>query len=215
MANLITFARFPLLVVVVIVLYGASAASRFAAVGLLTMVIALDSIDGIVARARHEESVYGSLLDIMADRVVELVMWICYADLGLVSVAIPLIYVARGTLVDGLRNVHVGEGTAPFKTMRTRLGRWLVGSPVMRTGYALAKLASFAGLGVVHALSAGGQTPAPELRSTLTLFQVASWLAVAICLARGIPVIVEAVPLFARRPSRPSVSASDPEGRCA
>jgi CDP-diacylglycerol--glycerol-3-phosphate 3-phosphatidyltransferase len=201
MANLITLARFPLLIVVAICLFAPTSPGRFAAVGVLTLVIAMDSIDGIVARARHEESVYGSLLDIMADRVVELVMWICYADLGLVPVAIPIIYVVRGTLVDGLRNAHVGEGTAPFKTMRTRLGRWLVGSPFMRTGYALAKLVSFAGLGVVHALSAGGQTPAPEYRSALAWFLVTSWLAVAICLARGIPVLVEAAPLFAKRPS--------------
>ena len=197
MANAITLARFPLLVVVAILLYMPSAGARLVAAGLLVTIIIMDSLDGLVARARHEESVLGSLLDIMADRAVELVLWVCYADLGLVSVAIPIIYIIRGTVVDGLRNIHVGEGTAPFKVMRTTLGRWLVASPAMRTGYAISKLLSFTGLAVAHALAmyaAKGVVHAETVAVVRLIFLISSWVSVAFCLVRGIPVVVEAVP---------------------
>ncbi len=205
MANAITLARFPLLIIIAVLLYLPSAGARLAAAGLLVAIIIMDSLDGIVARARHEESVLGSLLDIMADRAVELVLWVCYADLGLIPVAIPIIYIIRGTVVDGLRNIHVGEGTAPFKVMRTAVGRWLVVSPAMRTGYAISKLLSFSGLAVAHALAvyaAQGAVRAEAVETVRLVFLVSSWISVAFCLARGIPVVVEAVP--ALRGSRPS-----------
>lgn len=36
-------------------------------------------------------SVFGSVLDIAADRTYELVLWVCFADLRMIPVAIPLI----------------------------------------------------------------------------------------------------------------------------
>ena len=139
----------------------------------------------------------GSLLDIMADRAVELVMWVVYAHLGLIPVAIPLIYILRGTVVDSLRSRFVGRGTAPFKGMRTSLGAWLVGSPWMRTPYALTKMVSFAGLALAHALSAyaeGGMVGTAIVDLATTVFGITSWLSVGLCLVRGIPVILEALP---------------------
>ncbi len=206
MANLITASRFPLLIAIVCLLYAPTPGARLATVFMLVLIILLDSLDGVVARARHEESVLGSLLDIIADRSVELVMWVCFAHLHLVPVAIPVIYVLRGTIVDGLRNIHVGQGTAPFKTMRTRVGRWLVASPVMRTGYALAKVISFAGLALTHALSAYAQRGAADpatVQTLLVVFNVAAWVSVAFCLTRGIPVVVEALPSLTRATRTP------------
>ena len=199
MANLITILRFPLLVVIVLLLYTPNPLARLVTVILIAVLMGMDCLDGLVARAREEESLLGSVLDIMADRAVELVLWISYAHLGLIPVAIPIICVLRGTVVDSLRSVHVSAGTAPFKAMRTRLGKFLVGSAPMRTGYALSKLISFAGLALTHSLAAyaaqGRVRPETAQLSSL-IFLVTSWVSVAFCLVRGVPVIVEAVPLL-------------------
>lgn len=198
MANLITVLRFPLLIIVVLLLYAANPLARLVAAFLIVLLIGMDSIDGMVARARKEDSLMGSVLDIMADRAVELVLWVCYAHLGLIPVAIPIIYVLRSTVVDSLRSVHVGAGTAPFNAMRTRLGKFLVGSPAMRTGYAVSKLVSFAGLALTHSLEAYAAqgTVSPDVaRLSSSIFIVTSWIAVSFCLVRGAPVIVEAIPL--------------------
>ncbi|MHB1294521.1 MAG: CDP-alcohol phosphatidyltransferase family protein [Anaerolineae bacterium] len=196
MANLITVARFPVLIITVFLLYAQSPLARLLSVPLLGILILLDSVDGLVARARNEVSLLGSVLDIMTDRAVELVMWVALSDLGLIPVAIPLIVILRGTIVDSLRSMSVSAGTAPFKAMRTGIGRWLVGSPVMRTGYAIAKLVSFAGLALVWALAGYAETGAVA-QSTVdglwTVFRVTSWVAVVFCLARGVPVVTEAL----------------------
>jgi len=197
MANWITLSRFPLLIAIMALLYVPSPGLRLTTVGLLVVLILLDTMDGVVARARHEESLLGSLLDIMVDRVVELALWVCFAHLGLIPVAIPIIYIFRGTIVDSLRNVHVGQGTAPFKMMRTPIGRWLVGSPFMRTSYAVSKLLSFAGLALTNALAAyeaQGSVSAAQVQISLTAANILAWISVLFCLVRGLPVILEALP---------------------
>lgn len=202
MANLITIARFPLLVIIVLLLFAAGVVPRLISVPLLFLLIAMDSLDGMVARARGETSLLGSVLDIMADRTVELVLWVVYAHLGLISVVIPLVYIGRGTVVDALRNLHVRGGEAPFDAMRTRVGRWLVASSFMRTIYGVSKLVSFAGLATTHALYAYAAREAIATEwagKTLLLFNITSWIALALCLARGLPVVVEAIPAIVDR----------------
>jgi len=210
MANLITIARFPLLVLIAVLLSAPGAAPRYVSAGLLVVLIALDSVDGIVARARHEISLLGSVLDIMADRTVELVMWITFAHLGLIPLAIPIIVVIRGTVVDSLRSMAVREGVAPFKATRSRVGAFIMGSPFMRSGYAIAKLSAFVGLAITHALGAQSGAVSPQTVDGYRLaFNVVSWIAVAYCLVRGTPVIVEAIPslLSPTPPVKPSDQA--------
>lgn len=205
MANLITIARFPLLILIILLLSASSALGRLISVGLMIILIAMDMVDGMVARKRNEVSLLGSVLDIMADRSVELVLWVVYAHLGLIPLAIPIICVLRGTIVDALRSVHIGAGNTPFKGMRSKLGKWLVGSPYMRTPYGVVKLLAFAGLALTHALSAyhsAGQVSGKTVQQLGLVSNVVSWVAVAFCLARGLPVIVEALPLLAA-PTRP------------
>jgi len=206
MANRITILRFPVLFAVILLLNSASPVARMISAALLIILIAMDSLDGIIARRFSEESLLGSVLDIMADRSVELVLWIVYADLNLVPIVIPVVFVLRGTIVDSLRSVYVGSGETPFSAMRTPLGRWLVGGPVMRSSYAVIKLISFVGLALTHMLAAyaaQGSVSAQTVATSGLVFLVCSWLSVVFCLARGVPVIVETVPELARR-SRPA-----------
>jgi CDP-diacylglycerol--glycerol-3-phosphate 3-phosphatidyltransferase len=184
LANWITLSRFPLLLAIVLILYFGSPAARLAGVVLLFVGLMLDTVDGIVARKTGQTSLFGSVLDIAADRTYELVLWVCFADLGMIPLVIPLIIMARTTLTDAFRSIGVGQGTAPFAQHRTPLGRFLVGSPVMRTGYAVTKVVTFCGLALAQALAM------PSLTRAL---QVTAWMAVAFCVFRGLPVIVHSL----------------------
>ena len=186
LATWITLSRLPILLVNVLLVYGGSAGLRLAGAGLLLVGFLLDSVDGVVARRRGEAGLAGGVLDIAADRIYELVLWVVFADLGLVPVAIPLLVIARTTLTDALRSLGVAAGTAPLDQADTPLARFLVGSWWMRTGYSIAKITALCGLAVVHALGAAGG----GWRTTLL---AVAWLSVGLCLLRGAPVLIGAV----------------------
>ena len=195
LANWITLSRFPLLLLIILILYFGSPGAQLAGVVVLFAGLMLDTVDGVVARKTGQTSLFGSVLDIAADRTYELVLWVCFADLGLIPIAIPLIIIARTTLTDALRSIGVGQGTAPFAQHRTALGRFLVGSTVMRTGYAVTKVVTFCGLALVQALSASSsETRLVQLVSPmLQALQVTAWLAVLFCVFRGLPVIIHSL----------------------
>ena len=192
LANWITLARFPILVTNVLLLYLGSPPARLAGVALLFLGLMLDTVDGAVARRTGRTSLFGSVLDIAADRTYELVLWVCFADLRLIPTAIPLVVLVRTTLTDALRAIGIGRGEAPFAQHRTRLGRFLVGSSWMRTAYAVAKIATFCGLALVQACAAF--PPESVLKRAgaplLAALRPAAWLTVVLCVVRGLPVIV-------------------------
>lgn len=189
MANWLTLSRIPLLGVVLVLLYLPSETSRFIAVPLVLILILLDTVDGFVARTRGETSLLGSVLDIAVDRMVEYVLWVFFAYLRLISLVIPVLVLMRGTFVDAVRSVAPAHGVKPFDMMRTKVSRFLVGSPFMRTSYAAAKLLAFVLLALLHALL----TVEHPLADTVALpARAIAWIALLFCLARGIPVLLEA-----------------------
>ncbi len=195
MANWITLARYPLLLACLAILYLGSPPARLAGAVLLFLGLLLDTVDGVVARARSETSLIGSVLDIAADRTYELSLWVSFAYLGLVPAVIPLVVLARTTITDALRSVGVAEGTAPLDQQAAPLARFVVASPWMRTGYSATKLGAFCGLALAHAFlgypaESGLRGLAPDL---LTAANAVAWAAVLFCVVRGVPVIVEGV----------------------
>lgn len=192
LANWITLSRFPLLLFIILILYLGSPMVRLAGVALLFLGLMLDTVDGMVARRTGQTSLFGSVLDIAADRTYELVLWVCFADLRMIPVVIPLIIITRTTLTDALRSIGVGQGTAPFAQHRTALGRFLVGSTVMRTGYAVTKVVTFCGLALAQAFS-GIPRYAAAAPSMVSVFRGTAWLAVAFCVFRGLPVIISSL----------------------
>jgi phosphatidylglycerophosphate synthase len=152
-------------------------------------------VDGIVARARGQTSLLGSVLDIAADRAYELSLWVCFADLRVIPVAIPLIVILRTTLTDALRSIGVSQGTRPFDQHRSALGRFIVRSSWMRTSYSVTKITAFCGLTLGVAL---GSYPAGSRfhLASATILQVflwVAWAATALCVVRGLPVVVGAI----------------------
>ncbi len=189
MANLITLSRIPLLVIVVLLLYLPDPAPRVIAAFLNIVLIVMDSLDGYVARRRGETSLLGSVLDIAADRTVELVLWVVYADLDLIPILIPLVVLARGTFVDAVRAVAPSRGVSPFDLMRSKVGRFMVKSPLFRSTYAIAKGFAFFFLALAYGLTAAQHTLAGV---ATVIAQISVWLSFTLCLVRGIPVLVEA-----------------------
>ena len=198
MANTITLARIPLLIVVVLLLFLGSPVVQVITAGLVALLILMDSLDGIVARRRREVGMLGSKLDIAVDRIVEQVMWIVYAKLGLISVAIPIIFIIRGGLVDTVRSFSLVWGQTSFGMMQTKWGRRLVASNFMRSTYGAAKAVAFCTLALalgLRELWAG--TPKEDWAQAVWIVAViCSWVATVICLIRGVPVLLEAPSLL-------------------
>lgn len=190
--NLITLSRIPLLVLVIVLLYQPSELPRLIAAPAIIVLILLDTFDGIVARRRGQTSLMGSVLDIAADRTVELVLWIVYADLDLIPILIPLTVLARGVFVDAIRGVAPSKGLAPFDMMRSNLGRFLVKSPWLRTPYGIVKALAFFFLALTHAGVAVPIGSGPTTDLVRVAAQTFAWLALAFCLLRGAPVLIEA-----------------------
>jgi CDP-diacylglycerol---glycerol-3-phosphate 3-phosphatidyltransferase len=194
MANRITLARIPVLLGVVLLLYLGSPAVQIVAAGLVLVLILMDTLDGIVARRRHEVGMLGSKLDIAVDRIVELVMWVVYADLDLISAAIPIIVIIRGGLVDTVRSFSLVFGQTSFGMMQTKWGRRLVASNFMRSLYGIVKAVAFCLLALALGLRRlwAGTDKAGWAQAVWALAVVMSWIAAAICVIRGAPVLLEA-----------------------
>ena len=194
MANAITLARIPLLIAVVFLLYLGSPEIRIATAFVVLFLIFMDTLDGMVARHRKEVGVLGSKLDIAVDRIVEQVLWVVYAHLGLISVAIPVIFLIRGGLVDTVRGFSLVYGETSFGMMRTKWGQRLVASNFMRSIYGLSKAVAFFALALVLGLRDLWEGT-PKAGSVEVLWVVAvilSWIATIICVIRGAPVLIEA-----------------------
>ncbi len=194
MANWITLARLPLLIGIVLLLYVDVPQIQLATAPLVLILIFMDTLDGVVARRRNEVGMLGSKLDIGVDRIVELVLWIVYAHLNLISVAIPIIFVIRGGLVDTVRSFSLVYGETSFGMMRTKWGRRLVASNVMRFLYGVSKATAFTLLAVALGLRGlwAGTSRAGAADAVWVVAVVASWIATVICIVRGAPVLLEA-----------------------
>ncbi len=200
MANLITLSRLVLLLVVVVIAYRPVSPAQLWIWPLLSLVFISDGLDGWVARRRGEESLFGALFDIAVDRIVELTLWIVLADLDLIPIWIPIVFVVRGVLVDAIRASQVQTaGRSPFSLLNSPTARWLVAGRFMRGFYALIKACAFVGLFLIKPLPLGVDALLPSLAETWVLIEpgfellvmTLTYLAVVLCLLRAMPVIVE------------------------
>ncbi len=203
--NIVTVSRIGLLFVLVMLVYGDSVWARLVAALFAVLVIVGDWLDGHLARRLKQATALGSVLDIAADRIIENVMWIILADINLVPVWIPVVFISRGILTDSIRNYTLRFGYSGFgeqSMMKSTIGKFLTGSPLMRTPFAVLKAFTFGWLlllavaGEIHYVQ---RTFSPELLATG--LRIGYWTAVAsavMSIARGIPVIIEGIALINR-----------------
>jgi len=206
LANLVTIGRVALLFVVVGLFYGTGVWAKLVSFVGVIIVIWMDAIDGRIARKYHQESELGGVLDITGDRIVECVLWICFAHQHLVSVWVPVIVITRGLITDSIRGVALSHGLTAFgdKTMMTsRVGKFLVASRFSRGLYGATKTLAFAYVILTAALMAHWSQDAAQFAATdwgwwlWGLKGGLVWTTVALCVIRGIPVIKDGRQLFA------------------
>ena len=219
MANIITVGRLILLFVVVAMIYQWPVELALVSMALLIVVFAGDGLDGWVARRRNSTSQFGAVFDIAGDRIVETVLWIVFANLSLIPVWAPLAVVTRGGVVDALRSLSYSEGMTAFgerNMMRSPITRWLTAGRFMRGFYGWAKAAGF----IFLAGFVGYQRPGAadtwldavydnDLIRGLGWLTV--WLAFALMLIRGLPVIVDAWPYLRQPQARPGAATAPVE----
>ena len=206
MANSITVGRLILLFVAVYVLYHGGVQAIAVAAIAIGVAILLDGLDGWVARRYNETGPLGAAFDIAGDRIAENVLWVVYADLGLIPIWVPLLMLTRGFLVDSLRAIGYGEGKTPFgkdNMMRSPLTEWLTAGRPMRLLYGWAKLLAFvflAGL-VGYQLRDSSGTMLGDLYDWKP-FRYAGWAcvwtSVVLSIVRGVPVIYDAFLTYGR-----------------
>jgi CDP-diacylglycerol--glycerol-3-phosphate 3-phosphatidyltransferase len=192
MANMITSLRFMLLFLLVAMIYLAPPPWQLLNPLLLILIIALDGLDGYVARRRGESTLFGSVYDIAVDRIVECTLWIVLADVGLVPLWVALVFITRGVLVDSIRGQAATRGIGAFEMMRSSLGRFLVAGRLMRGLYGAVKAIAYAWILLFQPVPAlwpawWGEWADPVQAVTGVLVYVA----LAMCLVRGVPVVVE------------------------
>jgi CDP-diacylglycerol--glycerol-3-phosphate 3-phosphatidyltransferase len=197
MANLITISRFPLLFFYVVLLYFGNTTALLWCIPLIAFIFFMDTVDGYVARMRGEVSLLGSAFDIATDRTLEIVLWVVFSDLRLIPIIIPIIAIVRGTTVDAVRAVGMSKGLPAFEQVQHPLSRMLVSSRFMRHLYGIVKGIAFILLTVnLWARTSNSAFTLPI--HTITL--IVAWLAIAMTIARGLPVLVEGYDLFRARP---------------
>ena len=196
LANIVSVTRIFVAYAAIACLYVQTTWAYIISLVLTIIAFAMDGLDGYLARKLNQSSEWGSVLDILGDRIVEVSYWIVFAVMGWLNIIFPLICVARAFTTDGIRSVALSKGMTAFgdKTMQsTSWGKFICASRFMRISYAVAKVLAFLLLITVN-------TPGMELWNGTpilhTITMVFAWAAIIFCVVRAIPVVVESPKLF-------------------
>ena len=189
MANFISIFRTVLAFIVIALLFVQNENVYWAAFILTIIVIWMDGLDGYIARKFNECSKFGALLDILSDRIVENVYWVSFAVLGWIGLWIPLAVLTRGIITDALRGLALEQGYTAFGSgtmMQSKIGKFIVASNFVRFTYAVCKAVAFALMIAAH-------VPAeyPYKSAVTAVAYGTTYVAVFLCIARGIPVVIE------------------------
>ena len=176
--------------------FGNALVADLAAVALTIAAIALDGVDGYLARTRGMATPLGAQLDILGDRVVENLFFTFFAVAGLVSVWLPVLFFVRGTLTDFLRGLANRAGRNGFgdgSMQETWWGRALVTSRASRAAYAILKCVCFCYLGLLLPVARwqAAWLDANVRYSLLLTGQILAGAAAVFCVVRAIPVVWE------------------------
>jgi CDP-diacylglycerol--glycerol-3-phosphate 3-phosphatidyltransferase len=180
-------------------LFGHGAWLNLLAVALTMAAIALDALDGHLARSRKTASPVGAQIDILGDRIIENMYFTYFAVAGMVSLWLPMLFFARGAATDFLRGLALKAGHSGWGAnamLPTWWGRALVASRWSRGVYAALKCVCFCYLGLELALTRGpvallGPLTVEAHAAIRAGAQILAWLTALLCVLRGLPVLLE------------------------
>ncbi len=194
-ANIVSVTRIFVAFAAIGLLYINTTEAYIWSVILTIIAFSMDGVDGYIARKFNQSSEWGSVLDILGDRIVEASYWIVFAVLGWLPVIFPLICVARAFTTDGIRSVALSKGMTAFgeKSMQsTSWGKFICASRFMRISYAVAKVAAFVLLIFAYIPNLDINIADP----VRTIAIILAWIAIIFCVVRAIPVVAESGKLF-------------------
>lgn len=203
-------------------LFGRSAFLNIFAVALTIAAIALDALDGYIARTKKMATPEGAQIDILGDRMIENMYFTYFAVVGMVSLWLPMLFFARGAATDLLRGLALKAGRSGWGANAMLQSRWaqaLVASRWSRGAYATLKCVCFCYLGLELALTHGQAALLGPVSMDLHFAiragaQSLAWTTAAFCVVRGLPVLVEGWRYLAERlPARET--KNHPQGNAA
>ncbi len=190
-ANAITLFRLFLTFIVIGLFKRSNAYIDIACIVTILIIFILDSVDGIVARKQNQTSTFGAVFDIAADRIVENVFWIYFAVIDdRISFWLPIAVVTRGFLTDGVRSIALTEGKTAFEMSSAAWSRALTSSRFSRGLYGLTKMLTFIFLPATLVLI-DIYPDVPIVATFSSVSVIIAYVAVAMCIIRGIPVLVD------------------------
>jgi phosphatidylglycerophosphate synthase len=203
-------------------LFGRNAWLNLLAVGLTVTTIALDALDGHIARTKRMATPEGAQIDILGDRMIENMYFTYFAVVGMVSLWLPMIFFARGAATDFLRGLAMKSGRFGWGANAVVQHKWaraVVASRWSRGLYAGLKCLCFCYLGLELALTRGPVAllgpVTPDLRGAIRFgAQLLAWITAGFCVIRGLPVFLEGWKYFEEKLPRPP-SKQHPEGNVA
>lgn len=180
-------------------LFGRGPWPNLAAVALTVTAIALDALDGHIARRKNLATAMGAQIDILGDRLIENVYFTYFAVVGMVSLWLPVFFFARGAATDFLRGLAMRAGHSGWAAnamVQSWWGRALVASRWSRGLYAAMKCLCFCYLGLELALTRGPVAMVGEITADVHAAirlgaQLLTWATASFCFVRGLPVLAE------------------------
>jgi CDP-diacylglycerol---glycerol-3-phosphate 3-phosphatidyltransferase len=180
-------------------LFGHGAWLNLLAVALTVAAIALDALDGHLARSKKMATPVGAQIDILGDRIIENMYFTYFAVVGMVSLWLPMLFFARGAATDFLRGLALKAGHSGWGAnamLQTWWGRALVASRWSRGTYAALKCVCFCYLGLELALTRGplallGPLTVDAHAAIRAGAQTLAWVTALFCVLRGLPIFLE------------------------
>jgi CDP-diacylglycerol--glycerol-3-phosphate 3-phosphatidyltransferase len=172
-----------------------------ASIALTFLAVTLDGLDGFLARRFHLVSPIGAQLDILGDRVLENLFFTFFAVSGELSLWVPLLFFARGSITDFLRGLASArerdacDSAFEYRRKWFLEGKWgkaSVASPASRVAYGALKCACFCALGIewtLHHVAGIVSAPTASFVSAASTALVAA--TIAFCILRALPVLWE------------------------
>ncbi len=210
MANFLTVFRVILAFFTLGLLFTDKPSLYISAFFLTIIVIALDGLDGYVARKFNETSKLGSVIDILGDRIVENAYWVVFAVLGWVGAWLPIVVLTRGIITDGIRSIAFSEGYTAFgdtSMNKSKIGNFITASRFSRAVYGTAKALAFVLMILAYVPKIEEFKPMTVESFYFYLTHVTylkyfahglAYIAVAFCVIRALPVIWESKQFFVK-----------------
>jgi phosphatidylglycerophosphate synthase len=191
LAHLVVLLRTAMVLLAIGMLGAASPGVRFGGLAVLSLACAMDWLDGFLARSLGIASQVGGLLDTLADRITENLLFLFLAYHHLVPLLVPVFYICRSFLADFVRALLFRRGIGGFAVQTSVLGKLFVSSKGSRVLYLLVKLAVFLAGGAVLAASSPASAEPGWVAIVRPLVWACSLLATCFSLVRFVLLVYD------------------------